>query len=40
MSQKELLNPNNWVDAYADYLYNYAIVRVNDNNQIIEILNG
>lgn len=32
MSQKELLNPNNWVDAYADYLYNYAIVRVNDND--------
>lgn len=26
----ELLNPNKWVDNYADYLYNYTIVRVND----------
>ena len=24
------LQPNTWVDTYADYLYNYAIVRVND----------
>lgn len=24
------LSPNKWVDSYADYLYNYAIVRVND----------
>lgn len=27
---KHELNPNNWVNAYADYLYNYTIVRVND----------
>ncbi|WP_084426596.1 sigma-70 family RNA polymerase sigma factor [Aequorivita capsosiphonis] len=26
----ELLNPDHWVDKYADYLYNYTIVRVND----------
>jgi RNA polymerase sigma-70 factor (ECF subfamily) len=26
----ELLNPEIWVDKYADYLYNYTIVRVND----------
>lgn len=25
------LKPETWVDRYADYLYNYAIVRVNDN---------
>ena len=25
------LNPEKWVDRYADYLYNYAIVRVNDH---------
>ena len=25
------LHPESWVDKYADYLYNYAIVRVNDN---------
>jgi len=24
------LNPDNWVDAYADYLFNYAVARVND----------
>lgn len=24
------LDPNKWVDKYADYLFNYAIVRVND----------
>lgn len=27
----ELLNPDKWVDKYADYLYNYSIVRVNDH---------
>lgn len=27
----ELLNPDRWVDRYADYLYNYTIVRVNDH---------
>ena len=24
------LQPDNWVDLYADYLYNYAIARIND----------
>lgn len=24
------LNPNTWVDAYADYLFNYAIARISD----------
>jgi len=28
---QEGLHPDTWVDKYADYLYNYAIVRVNDN---------
>ncbi len=27
----EKLNPDLWVDKYADYLYNYTIVRVNDH---------
>jgi RNA polymerase sigma-70 factor (ECF subfamily) len=27
----EILNPELWVDKYADYLYNYTIVRVNDH---------
>ncbi len=24
------LNPNSWVDLYADYLFNYAVARVSD----------
>ena len=28
--KKHKLNPNNWVDAHADYLFNYAISRVNN----------
>ncbi|HMR14941.1 MAG TPA: sigma-70 family RNA polymerase sigma factor [Mariniflexile sp.] len=24
------INPNKWIDLYADYLYNYTISRVND----------
>ena len=27
---KNLLNPNKWIDLYADYLFNYTISRVND----------
>lgn len=26
------LNPDKWIDTYADYLFNYAVVRVNDND--------
>ncbi len=26
------LSPNKWVDDYADYLFNYAIARVNNSN--------
>ncbi|WP_340074326.1 sigma-70 family RNA polymerase sigma factor [Leptobacterium sp. I13] len=25
------LNPNQWIDKYADYLYNYTIARVSNN---------
>ena len=25
------LHPNTWVDKYADYLFNYAVARVNDS---------
>ncbi|MBJ6366828.1 sigma-70 family RNA polymerase sigma factor [Snuella sedimenti] len=25
-----LINPNNWIDLYSDYLYNYTISRVSD----------
>jgi len=26
-----VITPENWVDRYSDYLYNYTIVRVNDH---------
>ena len=30
--EKVVLNTNKWIDNYADYMYNYAIVRVNDSD--------
>jgi RNA polymerase sigma-70 factor (ECF subfamily) len=33
MQEKEvLLQPNKWIDNYADYLFNYAVVRVNNSD--------
>ena len=29
---KHTLDPNKWIDAYADYLFNYTITRVNDSD--------
>lgn len=29
-NKKQALNPNNWIDNYADYLFNYTITRVSD----------
>ncbi|WP_027138458.1 sigma-70 family RNA polymerase sigma factor [Gaetbulibacter saemankumensis] len=29
---KHTINPNKWVDLYADYLYNYTIARINDKD--------
>ncbi len=31
-SPKHQIDPNKWIDAYADYLFNYTITRVNDRN--------
>ena len=31
-NKSNTLSPNNWVDDYADYLFNYAVTRVNDSN--------
>ncbi|TMM30361.1 sigma-70 family RNA polymerase sigma factor [Polaribacter aestuariivivens] len=30
--QQNTINTNKWIDNYADYLFNYAISRVNDSN--------
>lgn len=33
MSQEKIfLNPDKWIDKYADYLFNYAVVRVNNSD--------
>ena len=29
---KPTLQPDKWIDNYADYLYNYAVVRINDSD--------
>ncbi|MCF6296392.1 MAG: sigma-70 family RNA polymerase sigma factor [Flavobacteriaceae bacterium] len=31
-NKKHMLNPNKWVELYADYLYNYTITRVSDSD--------
>jgi RNA polymerase sigma-70 factor (TIGR02943 family) len=31
-STKHTLDPNTWIDKYADYLFNYAVTRVNDSD--------
>ncbi|TYP99633.1 RNA polymerase sigma-70 factor (ECF subfamily) [Tenacibaculum adriaticum] len=31
-NQPHTLSPDLWVDNYADYLYNYAVVRINNND--------
>ena len=30
--EQVLLNTDKWIDNYADYMYNYAVVRVNDSD--------
>ncbi|MCC8424443.1 sigma-70 family RNA polymerase sigma factor [Mucilaginibacter sp. UR6-11] len=33
-----LLNPHKWVDNYADYLYAYALARLNDEEQARDLV--
>lgn len=35
---KHLLNPNKWIDLYADYLFNYTISRVNDKDMAQDLV--
>ncbi|WP_445957723.1 sigma-70 family RNA polymerase sigma factor [Yeosuana sp.] len=35
---KQLLNPNKWIDLYADYLFNYTISRVNDRDMAHDLV--
>ena len=32
------LNPEKWVDNYADYLYSFAIVRINDEDEARDLV--
>ncbi len=32
------LNPEKWVDNYADYLYSYAIARINDEDEARDLV--
>ena len=36
--EKHILEPHRWVERYGDYLYNYAIVRVNDQEKAEDIV--
>lgn len=35
---KHTLKPHNWVEQYGDYLFNYAIVRVNDREKAEDLV--
>jgi RNA polymerase sigma-70 factor (ECF subfamily) len=35
---KHILEPQHWVERYGDYLYNYAIVRVNDEEKAADLV--
>ncbi|WP_242094880.1 sigma-70 family RNA polymerase sigma factor [Aestuariivivens sediminicola] len=35
---KNKLNPDKWIDLYADYLYNYTISRVSDNDMAQDLV--
>ena len=35
---KHLLNPNKWIDLYADYLFNFTISRVNDREMAQDLV--
>ncbi|MDY7395695.1 sigma-70 family RNA polymerase sigma factor [Aureibaculum sp. 2210JD6-5] len=37
-STKHSLDPNNWVSAYSDYMYNYTITRVDNHEQAKDLV--
>ncbi len=37
-TKKHILNPNKWVELHADYLYNYTISRVNNQDLAKDIV--
>ena len=37
-TETQLLEPNLWVKNYADYLYGYALSRINDHQQAMDLV--
>jgi len=37
-TEKQLLDPRHWVEAHADYLYGYALPRLNDEEQAKDLV--
>ena len=38
VTEKQLLDPHNWVKAHADYLYSYTLSRLNDEEQAKDLV--
>jgi len=36
--QEHTMDPERWVENYGDYLFNYAVVRVNDSNKAEDLV--
>ncbi|KAA5828106.1 sigma-70 family RNA polymerase sigma factor [Algibacter amylolyticus] len=36
--QKQIINPDKWIDLYADYLFNYTITRVSDRDKAQDLV--
>ncbi len=37
-SKENILDPQQWVERYGDYLFNYAVVRVNDSGKAEDLV--
>jgi RNA polymerase sigma-70 factor (ECF subfamily) len=37
-SQEHTIDPESWVENYGDYLFNFAVVRVNDRNKAEDLV--
>lgn len=37
-SEQHTINPQTWVEKYGDYLFNYAVVRVNDSDKAEDLV--
>ena len=35
---KHIIDPNQWINLYSDYLFNYTITRVNDTEKAKDLV--